>query len=48
MGNKRITDEMKTIGTAENFNIKMFRIFKEIQGSSNTNKNKTVSQNTNK
>ena len=45
IGKKLIPNEMKVTGASDNFNIKMFRIFKEIQGSNKTifkKKNKTI------
>lgn len=36
MGKKLIPNEMKVTGASDNFNIKMFRIFKDIQGSNKT------------
>ena len=36
MGKKRIPNEMKVTGAFDYFNIKMFRIFQEIQGSNKT------------
>lgn len=38
MGKKFPPNEMNVTGTSDNFNIKMFRIFEEIQGSNHLKK----------